>query len=94
MHAYYWNSYFWIPWGIGSWFFFILIIVIIYLIFSENNNESEKNQTSHGPPKVTTLKEGENTEDQIRYCSNCGSKLQSIDQRFCAMCGFKLSEIN
>ncbi len=84
-------------WGSYVWFFlifagiisFLLIILILLYILRKNTNELENIESPSQQPKQKELN-GNQHLDEIKFCPDCGAKLDAKQMGYCPACSHKI----
>jgi len=75
-----------IPIGIIS---FLLILLILFYILKNGTNKLESIKSSDQQIVQTELSSNQHL-DEIKFCSECGAKFETIDMAYCPTCGNKV----
>jgi DNA-directed RNA polymerase subunit RPC12/RpoP len=84
-----WDSSFWLFLVFAGVISFFLIILILIYTLRKKTNEFERNESPIQPPKQKELRSSQHL-DEIKFCPECGVKLDENNIAYCPACGHKI----
>ena len=88
-HMMEWSSDVWLFVVIIGIISFLLITLILLYIVTKETNKRESTKSSDQQIKQTELSSIQNF-NEIKFCTECGAKFETMDLTYCPACGHKI----